>query len=95
MKEYFLFCFFVFCSSSSMNMSSAQQHQQTNQQGQNRSQSNRQQLPSTSQGLAQPWSPLSPAQWPNTNYGKTNKSHSILISSKLNLLFVCCRSSFI
>ncbi len=55
-------------------MSSAQQHQQTNQQGQNRSQSNRQQLPSNSQGLAQPWSPLSPAQWPNTNYGNINKS---------------------
>jgi hypothetical protein len=26
-------------------------------------------LPSNNQGLAQPWSPLSPAQWPNTNYG--------------------------
>jgi RNA recognition motif-containing protein len=59
---------YPFYNSSSLGMSSAQQHQQTNQQGQNRSQSNRQQLPSNSQGLAQPWSPLSPAQWPNTNY---------------------------
>jgi RNA recognition motif-containing protein len=59
---------YPFYNSSSMGMSSAQQHQQTNQQGQNRSQSNRQQLPSNSQALAQPWSPLSPAQWPNTNY---------------------------
>jgi hypothetical protein len=63
-------------------MSSAQQHQQTNQQGQNRSQSNRQQLPSNSQGLAQPWSPLSPAQWPNTNYGNINKSQMIFVHLK-------------
>ncbi len=62
----------MFYSSSSLGMSSAQQHQQTNQQGQNRSQSNRQQLPSNNQGLAQPWSPLSPAQWPNANYGNTH-----------------------
>jgi hypothetical protein len=41
--------------------------QQTNQQGQNRSQSNRQQLQTNNQ----PWSPLSPAQWQNPNYGKT------------------------
>jgi hypothetical protein len=59
---------YPFYNSSSLGMSSAQQ---SNQQGQNRSQSNRQQLPSNSQGLAQPWSPLSPAQWPNTNYGNT------------------------
>jgi RNA recognition motif-containing protein len=59
---------YPFYNSSSINMSSAQQHQPTNQQGQNRSQSNRQQLASNNQGLAQPWSPLSPAQWPNTNY---------------------------
>ncbi|CAF0721297.1 unnamed protein product [Adineta steineri] len=59
---------YPFYNSSSMGMSSAQQHQQSNQQGQNRSQSNRQQLPSNNQGLAQPWSPISPAQWPNTNY---------------------------
>jgi RNA recognition motif-containing protein len=59
---------FPFFNSSSLGMSSAQQHQQSNQQGQNRSQSNRQQLPSNSQGIPQAWSPLSPAQWPNTNY---------------------------
>lgn len=59
---------YPFFNSSSMGMSSAQQHQQSNQQGQSRSQSNRQQLPSNSQGLAQHWSPLSPAQWPTTNY---------------------------
>jgi hypothetical protein len=62
-------------------MSSAQQHQQTNQQGQNRSQSNRQQLPSNNHGLAQPWSPLSPAQWPNTNYGNTTISELVKILS--------------
>ena len=56
-------------SSSSLGMSSAQAHQQSNQQGQNRSESNRQQLQSNNQGLAQHWSPLSPAQWPTTNYG--------------------------
>jgi hypothetical protein len=65
-------------------MSSAQQHQQSNQQGQNRSQSNRQQLPSNNQGLAQPWSPLSPAQWPNTNYGNRNKFYN-QFSLKINL----------
>ena len=47
--------------------------QQANPQGQNRSQSNRQQLSSNNQSLAQPWSPISPVQWPNTNYGNTNK----------------------
>jgi hypothetical protein len=55
-------------------LAAQQQHypfynQQTNQQGQNRSQSNRQQLQTNNQ----PWSPLSPAQWQNPNYGKTNK----------------------
>ncbi|CAF1618329.1 unnamed protein product [Adineta ricciae] len=59
---------YPFYNSSSMGMSSAQQHPSTNQQGQTRSQSNRQQLPSNNQGLPQPWSPISPAQWPNTNY---------------------------
>jgi len=59
---------YPYYNSSSMSMSSTQQHQPTNQQGQNRSQSSRQQLASNNQGLAQPWSPISPAQWPNTNY---------------------------
>ena len=39
--------------------------QQTNQQGQNRSQSNRQPMTNNNQA----WSPMSPAQWQNTNYG--------------------------
>ncbi len=51
--------------------------QQTNQQGQNRSQSNRQQLQTNNQ----PWSPLSPAQWQNPNYGKTKKKFSFFFDS--------------
>lgn len=38
--------------------------QQTNQQGQNQSQLNRQQMTNNNQA----WSPISPAQWQNTNY---------------------------
>ena len=61
-------------------LAAQQQHypfynQQTSQQGQNRSQSNRQQLQTNNQ----PWSPLSPAQWQNPNYGKR-------ISIQLNVI---------
>jgi hypothetical protein len=62
-------------------LAAQQQHypfynQQTSQQGQNRSQSNRQQLQTNNQ----PWSPLSPAQWQNPNYGKR-------ISIQFNFIF--------
>jgi len=66
-------------------LAAQQQHypfynQQTNQQGQNRSQSNRQQLQTSNQ----PWSPISPAQWQNPNYGKTKKK---ILFFRFSLIF--------